>query len=272
MEFTFTLSIMSSIRQQTRPSNPLFGTTLPQTLAPAATFSPLYQQIKSLLLSSLQAGEWQPGSPIPSEMELAARFEVSQGTVRKAIDELATENLLVRRQGKGTFVASHHSEAWQYRFLSLVPDSGEKVPLKSHFLSCNTVKPSSNVSRLLKLGSGESVIQIDRVQSASGKAIVYEQIWLAKKRFVGMTLNRLVTWPGPLYAFYESEFATHMVRAEEKIKAIAADSASAAYLQLELRAPLLLVERVSFTYGNKPVEIRRAHYDTTQQHYENKLN
>lgn len=245
---------------------------MPQTLAPAATFSPLYQQIKALLLSSLQAGEWQPGDPIPSEMELAARFEVSQGTVRKAVDELATENLLVRRQGKGTFVASHHSEAWQYRFLRLVPDSGEKVPLKNQFLSCNAVKPSSSVSHLLRLGSGESVIQIDRVQTALGKAIVYEQIWLPQKRFAGMTLSFLVNWSGPLYAFYETKFATHMVRAEEKIKAIAADAVSANHLQLAPGSPLLLVERMSFTYGNKPVEIRRAHYDTTEQHYENKLN
>ncbi|MDP3621800.1 MAG: GntR family transcriptional regulator [Polynucleobacter sp.] len=245
---------------------------MPQTLAPAATFSPLYQQIKALLLSSLQAGEWQPGDPIPSEMELAARFEVSQGTVRKAVDELATENLLVRRQGKGTFVASHHSEAWQYRFLRLVPDSGEKVPLKNQFLSCNAVKPSSSVSHLLRLGSGESVIQIDRVQTALGKAIVYEQIWLPQKRFAGMTLSFLVNWSGPLYAFYETKFATHMVRAEEKIKAIAADAVSASHLQLAPGSPLLLVERMSFTYGNKPVEIRRAHYDTTEQHYENKLN
>jgi arylsulfatase A-like enzyme len=70
-------------------------------------FSPLYQQIKSLLLQSLQSGEWKSGAAIPSELDLAARYRVSQGTVRKAIDELAVENLLVRRQGKGTFVATH---------------------------------------------------------------------------------------------------------------------------------------------------------------------
>lgn len=76
--------------------------------APSPTFSPLYQQIKALITQSLVAGEWKPGEIIPSEMELAARFKVSQGTVRKAIDELAAENLVVRRQGKGTFVATHN--------------------------------------------------------------------------------------------------------------------------------------------------------------------
>lgn len=245
---------------------------MPETLAPAATFTPLYQQIKTLLLASLQSGEWQPGEPIPSEMDLAARYEVSQGTVRKAIDELATENLLVRHQGKGTFVASHHSEAWQYRFFSLVPDSGEKAPLKSHFLSCTAIKATAKIAGLLKLPGNERVIQIDRLQSLGGQVSVFEQIWLPEKRFSGMTLERLEQWPGPLYAFYESEFATHMVRAEEQIKAIAADAISANYLGLELAAPLLLVERVSYTYGNKPVEIRRAQYDTSRQHYENKLN
>jgi GntR family transcriptional regulator len=245
---------------------------LPETTAPSATFSPLYQQIKALLLDSLQSGEWRPGAPIPSEMELAARYEVSQGTVRKAVDELATENLLIRHQGKGTFVASHHSEAWQYRFFSLMPDSGKKVPLKSHFLSCKSIKSPSKIAQLLKLPASEQVIQIDRVQNMGGQFAVFEQIWLPKQRFSGMTLDRLESWPGPLYAFYESEFATHMVRAEEKIKAIAAEATIATHLKMEPGSPLLLVERVSYTYGNKPVELRRAHYDTRQQHYENKLN
>ena len=90
----------------------------------APAFSPLYRQIKTLLTRSLQGGEWRPGEAIPSELELAARFKVSQGTVRKAIDALADENLLVRRQGKGTFVATHAEQRVQFRFLRLMPDDG----------------------------------------------------------------------------------------------------------------------------------------------------
>ncbi|HMX17596.1 MAG TPA: GntR family transcriptional regulator, partial [Rhodocyclaceae bacterium] len=88
------------------------------------TFSPLYRQIKSLILQALEAGEWRPGEAIPSETELAGRFSVSQGTVRKAIDEMASENLLVRRQGKGTFVATHSDPRAFFRFLRLVPLNG----------------------------------------------------------------------------------------------------------------------------------------------------
>src|SRR6195952_1754601 len=99
-------------------------------------FSPLYQQIKSLLMANLQRGEWGAGEAIPSEIELAARFKVSQGTVRKAIDELAAENLLVRRQGKGTFVATHAEERVQFRFLRLMPDDGEPTNMERRLIEC----------------------------------------------------------------------------------------------------------------------------------------
>src|SRR3569832_1448704 len=102
----------------TAPSNIENATTTADATSPAPpAFSPLYQQIKELILQSLQAGEWKPGEAIPSEIDLAARFRVSQGTVRKAIDELTAENLVVRRQGKGTFVATHSEQHVRYRFL-----------------------------------------------------------------------------------------------------------------------------------------------------------
>jgi len=108
-------------------TEPAAGADLAPLASAVPAFSPLYQQIKGLILQSLQAGEWKPGEAIPSEMELAARYRVSQGTVRKAIDELSTENLLTRRQGKGTFVTTHAEEQVQYRFLKLVPD-GRDTP------------------------------------------------------------------------------------------------------------------------------------------------
>jgi len=225
-----------------------------------------------MILASLQASEWLPGDAIPSEMELAARYAVSQGTVRKAIDELAAQNLLIRRQGKGTFVATHQEEDFQYRFLRLEPDSGEKLHLKNQFLACENIRSDPHIAQLLKLKPEDSIIRIDRVQSSAGRPIVFEEIWLPEARFKGLNLEMLNAWPGPMYAFYESKYATHMVRAEEKIKAILADLELARYLQVSEGAALLSIERVAFTYGNKPVEIRRARYDTDGQHYDNKLN
>ena len=120
----------------------------------APSFSPLYQQIKSLLVTGLETGQWQPGQPIPSETELAARFGVSQGTVRKAIDEMAAENLLVRRQGKGTFVATHAEAQTQYRFLRLTPDAGGSAALQRRLLDCRRMRAPVEVARLLA-GAGD---------------------------------------------------------------------------------------------------------------------
>lgn len=239
---------------------------------PTASFSPLYEQIKAMILASLQASEWLPGDAIPSEMELAARYAVSQGTVRKAIDELAAQNLLVRRQGKGTFVATHQEEDFQYRFLRLETDSGQKLHLRNQFLSCTHIQADVHKAQLLKLKAGDPVIRIERIQSSNGRPIVFEEIWLPEARFKGLTLEALNNWSGPVYAFYESQYATHMVRAEEKIKAVLTDENLAGHLHLPVGAALLSVERVAFTYGNRPVEIRRARYDTSEQHYDNKLN
>lgn len=238
----------------------------------SASFSPLYQQIRDLILESLQAGEWQPGHPIPSEMELAERYKVSQGTVRKAIDALASENVVVRHQGKGTFVASHREDAVQFRFLRLVPDDGKELILKSSFLSCESSQAGEHIATSLEMKLGDPIIEIKRIQRFGGKPTVFESIYLLQKRFLGITLERLNAWHGPLYGFYESEFNTHMVWAQEQIKAVNANAELASHLNLPIGAAVLSVERRSFTYGNKPVELRVAYYETTNLHYVNELN
>jgi GntR family transcriptional regulator len=237
-----------------------------------ATFSPLYQQIKALILESLQAGEWKPGEAIPSENDLAVRFKVSQGTVRKAIDELASENLLVRRQGKGTFVATHHADRVHFRFLRLVPDSGEPHYPHSKILDCKRLRAPAEIGRLLDLKTSDPVIQIERIMFFSREATVYEEIWLPGTLFKGLTTERLVEWRGPMYALFETEFSTHMVRATERLRAVGADEVSAKHLGVEINTPLLAVERVSFTYGERPVEVRKAVYLTNHHHYLNELN
>src|SRR3982751_6090398 len=149
-------------------------------------FSPLYQQIKGLILQSLQAGEWKPGEAIPSEMDLAGRFRVSQATVRKAIDELAAENLVVRRQGKGTFVATHAEQHVRYRFLKLVPDSGEVGPAQRSILECRRQRASADVARALQLRTGDSVVQVRRVLSFAGVPTILEDMWLPGNPFKGL--------------------------------------------------------------------------------------
>jgi GntR family transcriptional regulator len=237
-------------------------------------FSPLYQQIKGLLLQSLQSGEWKSGAAIPSELELAARYRVSQGTVRKAIDELAVENLLVRRQGKGTFVATHSEQQVQYRFLKLVPDSGDlssEGPAQRTIIECKRLRASAEVARGLAIRSGDAVLQVRRVLAFAGVPTILEDLWLPAGPFKGLTAERLRGYDGPMYALFEAEFGVRMVRAEEKIRAVLPDGQQCALLAVPAGTPLLSVERLAYTYKDAPMELRQGLYLTGKHFYRNEL-
>jgi GntR family transcriptional regulator len=237
----------------------------------APTFSPLYQQIKALITQSLQSGEWKPGELIPSEVELAGRYKVSQGTVRKAIDELAAEHLVVRRQGKGTFVASHNEARAHFRFLKLMPDEGVPHQPEHDYLEVKRIRAPAEVARLLDLKSGDAVVYIKRLMSFHGAPTILEELWLPGQLFKGLTAERLAEYKGTMYALFESEFGTRMIRATEKIRAVTADAAVAQALRVAEGTALLCADRVSYTYGDKAVELRRGLYLTAHHHYQNEL-
>jgi len=253
------------------PDNPA-----PPSGSGAATpaFSPLYQQIKALILHSLQHGEWKPGEAIPSEIELAARFRVSQGTVRKAIDELASENLVMRRQGKGTFVATHAERHVQYRFLKLQPDVGDariEGPAQRSILECRRIRATADIARVLALRTGDPVMQARRVLSFSHVPTILEDIWLPGQAFKGLTAEQMADYQGPTYAMFELDFGVRMVRAQEKIRAVLPDESQAESLGVPTGTPLLSVERIAYTYNDVPMELRRGLYRTDTHHYRNDL-
>lgn len=235
------------------------------------TFSPLYRQIKALIMHSLQSGEWKPGDLMPSEIELATKYKVSQGTVRKAIDELAADNLVIRKQGKGTYVATHQEAHVQFRFLRLKPDAGPaKYPLNK-IVEVKRVRASADLARQLELKAGDSVIYIQRVQSFDTIPTALDEIWLPGTIFKGLTAKRLYECTGSIYSLFETEFNIRMIRASEKIRAVLARKAEAQLLEISENQPLLSVERIAFTYGDKPVEARRSLYLTEHHHYLNEL-
>jgi GntR family transcriptional regulator len=246
---------------------------MPAVSTPA--FSPLYQQIKTLILQSLQAGEWKPSAAIPSEMDLAVRYKVSQGTVRKAIDELAAENLLVRRQGKGTFVATHAEQQVRYRFLRLIPNSGNmqsEGPAQRQIVDCKRVRAPAEVAKALAIRQGESVLQVRRVLSFASVPTILEDLWLPGATFKGLTADRLRAHQGPMYALFETEFGVRMVRADEKIRAVLPDVEQCTLLKVSAQTPLLSVERIAYTYNDVAMELRRGLYLTDTHYYQNSLN
>ena len=240
--------------------------------APGPSFQPLYLQIKDLLTQSLDAGEWKPGEAIPSETVLAARYKVSQGTVRNAIAVLAAENIVVRRQGKGTFVATHTEEQSSlFRFLRIRRADGVDEYPHSRLLDLRRGKASAEVARLLLLRPGEAVIVLRRVLEYSGEPVVLDEITLPAALFRGLTRARYDAYHGSTHSFFETQFGVRMVRADERIKAIAADATSGEILDVPVGTPLLAVERVAYTYGDRPVEWRRGLCTTRKHYYLNQL-
>ncbi|CAM3730440.1 GntR family transcriptional regulator [Roseateles saccharophilus] len=233
--------------------------------------APLYEQIRQLIVAALAAGEWRPGDALPSEAALAERFGASPGTVRRALDELTAEHLVERRQGSGTFVSTHAAPRQQFRFLRLVADD-EAGSFSRELLGCRRVRAAAEVARALGLRTAEPVIEVRRLLHRRDRPVVLDELWLPERHFEGLTADVIQNHPGALYALFESRFGVHMVRAEEKLRAVAATPEAARLLQVPEGEPLLSVERLAYTYGDRPVELRRGLYHTLADHYRNELN
>ncbi len=234
-------------------------------------YQPLYRRIEALITQALVAGEWRPGEPIPSEAELAAHFGVSQGTVRKAVGELAAEILLIRVEGKGTFVASHAEEGRRLHFLRITPDEGAAEDLSARLLGLRRARAEAAVARALGLASGAGVFRVERLLLLSGAPVCLDEVWLPAVRFRGLTSEVIERHECMLYSLYESAFGLRVLTAEERPKAVALAPAQAHALGREPGAPCLRVERIAYTYGREPAELRRSYVDTRSHHYRNQI-
>src|SRR5258708_5036554 len=167
----------------------------------APSFRPLYLQIKALLVRSLETDEWGPGEAIPSEIELARRFRVAQGTVRKAIDALAADNLVVRRQGKGTFVATHTEEKRSnFRFLRIRRNDGRDEYPASRLVDVRRGKAPAEVARPLELKTGDPAITLNRVLDYGGEPAVLDEIVVPAHLFKGLTRAKVESHRGAIYS------------------------------------------------------------------------
>jgi GntR family transcriptional regulator len=196
---------------------------------------------------------------------------VSQGTVRKAIDELAAENILIRRQGKGTFVASHDEEGSQLRFLRLTSTQNNKENLDNHLVSFTKEKATNKIAKSLGVNIGTTVVSIKRVLTFNQKPLILDFIKVPASSFRKLTSEMIVEKKGAMYRMYETEFGIQMLRAQEKIRAVAADADTSELLGVKKNTPVLSVERISFTYSDKPIEWRLGLCLTENHHYASEL-
>jgi GntR family transcriptional regulator len=229
----------------------------------------LYMQIKDLLVTKIGNGDWLPGSIIPSEVNLAQELGVSQGTVRKAITELVENNVLTRKQGRGTFVSIHDSQRSLFYFFHITDNQGHKVLPESRVLRCRRKQATRKEAKKLNLAVGTRVIRIERVRNFSAKPTMIETITLAADSFADLGSNGKLQLPNTLYELYEKQYGITIHSAEEQIRAVAASKHDAAMLNLDVGTPLLEIERVALTLDKKPVELRISRCSTSNHHYQN---
>lgn len=230
---------------------------------------PLYMQIKELLIAKIGKGEWSPGSIIPSEIQLALQLGVSQGTVRKAITGLVENNLLIRRQGRGTFVSNHDPDRALFHFFRITDNNGHKVLPDSRVLYCRRKQATRKEASKLRLVAGADIIRIKRVRSISAKPTMNETITLPAEPFDDLGREGNFNLPNTLYELYEKQYGITIHSAEEQLRAVPALEHDAKILNLEVGTPLLEIERVALTFDKSPVELRISRCSTKNHYYQN---
>jgi len=232
---------------------------------------PLFLQIKELIIARVKAGEWKEGEVLPSEFEFARQYEVSQGTVRKAIAEMVDEKLVVRFRGKGTFVATHTDDREHSHFFHIVGNNGVKTLPGTRVLTCRRRKANREIEKRLQVAKGEYVVIDERLWIIDGQPVIFETITVSDKRFPGLC-SLEDNLPNELYPLYESNFQTRVIRADECIRAVSAQAREAEALGVEVGTPLLEVDRTAISINENPVEWRRSHCLTRNHYYQNALN
>jgi GntR family transcriptional regulator len=220
---------------------------------------PIYGQIADQLRAQIAAGKFKTGHRLPTEPELMREHGVSRSTVRAALALLEREGLLVRRSGKGTFVA--HPEFEQdlsdlRSFPEAMAAQGLMVALKP--ISWEVLLPHDDVRKQLGLEHDQKVLQIERVHLLDDEPVASDCLsmpaWVAER----VPVERLLT--NSTYQILETEAGLSLGAAWQRVSAVAASQRIARLMNIRTRDPLLLVERLTYTLSGVPIEYLTLRY------------
>lgn len=237
------------------------------TAAAAAADAPLYRVVKRSLLQDIESGHHAAGSCLPSETRLAAAFGVSIGTLRHAVDELVAEHILVRHQGRGTFVAVHNTDRFLFQYFHVERSDGLREAPRVELVAFERQRAEGEAATALRLRPGEPVIQIDNRLLLQGRAVIHDRLVLPSGLFKGLTEKRLRERSSTIYHLYQTGFGITVVRALERARAAAADRSTARVLGVAVGMPVLVVRRTALTFGDRPVEYRVSTLNTEHHDY-----
>ncbi len=231
---------------------------------------PLYKKVKEQLTASLLQREWPPGAMLPSEPQLAQRYHVGISTVRAAIKELTGANVLVRTQGKGTFVSRFENRPGIHRFFNLVRHSGSEEPTTRKLLSCERIKAPDDIAEALRLPrthEGQIVFCLTTLLSLAQTPKYYSRIFLPATVFAGLKRSMVPDGGKSLYSIYQERFNVNVIKVVDRLRAVAASAAVAKACHIKRGSPVLEVLRIAYSYNDVPVEVRERWISTTEHWY-----
>lgn len=233
---------------------------------------PLYNSVRSSMLDKLRNGEWMPGAKIPTEPELAKMFSVSIGTVRKAVEDLVAEKVLLRRARIGTTVARHDQHNQFGTFFNFADRSGGSAMLiEPKLLSFKKVAGSKELANIFDTNENDAFFTIDNLRLINGRPVMYDKLWLPFQQFSKLTQKSFENRAGSIYSLYQSQFGLTVVRIKEQVEAIKVPEFVRAELALKKTDAILKITRFAYTYGDKLVEYRNRYVNTNLSLYQNEL-
>ncbi len=222
-------------------------------------------------MARIASGEWQAGGLLPSEQALAAEYGVAQGTARKAVDQLVACNLVVRQQGKGTFVANQDWQRAVSQFFRLIGDDGTHDLPAARVIAQATGPATRTEAQRLQLKARAKVVRFTRLRYFDETPVIVERLVLPAAMFPPLARRSDVTLPPFLYEHFGRAFGVLIRGASENLRAVSADDDDAALLNIAPGAPLLEIDRVVVSVQGQPVEWRISRCDTSRHSYLNRM-
>jgi GntR family transcriptional regulator len=230
---------------------------------------PLYLQVCELLTRQIAGGVWKPNTALPNELELARELGVSPGTIRKAMEKLEADRLVVRRQGRGTFVIDQTGPEIASRFDRMRQGDGEPIVWRTDLLRqcCDT--PTEEEQRKLRLRPDEPVARKRRLLTASDRPFAVEETCLAIGRLPGLDGSDVGDW---CLSKLAQLHGVHLAGACEEVRLTAASQEAAMLLSVEPGTVLVQLDRIISSAAELPLEWRSAVCHLREEYYHADVN
>jgi GntR family transcriptional regulator len=199
---------------------------------------------------------WAAGDRIPPEPQLAKEFGVGIGTIRRAVEELVAERLLIRRAGRGTLVAKFTDEHAFDLYFNFVDATGTNIGVSAQLLTYANERANAALAARLNVARGARVVRVENLRRLGPQAVMLDRLWFPVEIFQGLDAASFAARRGSIYGYYQERYGVSVVRISEDLGAAHADEAVAAALEIDTGAPILRIERTAFTFQDKVVEFR----------------